>query len=605
MALAAGCATARTEIGSLDDPRAEAVSRPLTAGIVRSPPQETGASRKLQEIIPASAEEPATSGERTLGDHSDNPPLTTLEKRLQVPSELPGADVQVLRLPRKTAENEDAYNAAIQKLFPSLSDPPPLNPGPAVVTHPKFTLGELEQIALSNSPIIAQYQSDITVQTGQAIQAGTHPNPIIGYESDTVGSSQNRDYQGVYVNQIIKTGGKLQIAQAIENVDVMNSQLAMRQARNELLSQVRHLYFALLIARESVKINEAIVKFTHEVYRIQVDQVSAGGLAAVYEPMQLRTLAVQARGGLVAARNRYIAAWKQLTAALNTPDMPLADLVDMPDISVPQVDYDAAVAHVLSLNTEARAARNGPMRARLVLRLAEVTPIPDIYAYITVQKDFTTPGLPHASYNTQFGMPVPFFDRNKGNILAARGALVRATEEVPRVQNDLRARLADAFERFETNRVLVGYSRDQILPDSVRTYRGTYERHIQEPDDVGFADVVVAQQNMLSSVSAYITALNAQWAAFVDIAALLQVEDLRELELQLRDKGQDQGREASENSNGGSAVSNVIADLLQTADFHPPQVGETDPEENRSQVSGEQPVRRAASEVNEMGHENK
>src|SRR4029077_6834542 len=123
----------------------------------------------------------------------------------------------------------------------------------------------------------------------------------------------------------------------------------------------------------------------------------------------------------------------------------------------------------------------------------------------------------------------------KGNILAARGALVRATEEVPRVQNDLRSRLADAFERFETNRFQVGVSRDQILPDAVRTYRGTYERHTQEAETVGFADVVVAQQNLLNAVSLYISARNAQCPAFVDIAALLRFDSLKELKLKTRD----------------------------------------------------------------------
>jgi cobalt-zinc-cadmium efflux system outer membrane protein len=157
-------------------------------------------------------------------------------------------------------------------------------------------------------------------------------------------------------------------------------------------------------------------------------------------------------------------------------------------------------------------------------------------------------------------MPVPIFDRNKGNILTARGFLVRATEEVPRVQNDLRSRLADAFERFETNRFQVGASRDQILPDAVRTYRGTYERHNQAPEDVGFADVVVAQQNMLLAVGTYISALNGQWAAFVDIAALLQVESLKELSLKLRDEPQ--GPPAVENQDVDAGVSSMMAHLL-------------------------------------------
>jgi cobalt-zinc-cadmium efflux system outer membrane protein len=561
MAGVAGCATGRNDMASMKDAGRTVESSALPPNVVRQPARESRAEpddqdRQSSDIILARAEEEPEPRKQGRNGSEDAASSRKLEKRLRVPDELPGSKAQVLKLPKDPA----TYQVAIQRLFPSLADPPPMNEGPAAAPRPQVSLAQLEQMALANSPIVTQYQSDVTQAMGLAIQAGTHPNPIVGYEADTVGSNGTRNYQGIYATQVIKTAGKLEVAQAIQNVDLMNAQLMLRQARNDLLSQVRRQYFALLIARESITINEAIVRFTHELYRIQVDQVTFGGQAAAYEPMQLRNFADQARANLVAARNRYISAWQQLTATLNVPDLPLADLVDEPELAVPILDYDAAVSHALSMNTEIRMARNGPMRARLALRFAEITPIPDLYAYITVQKDFTTPGLPHASYNTQLGMPLPVFDQNKGNILQAKGALVRATEEVPRVQNDLRTRLADAFERFETNRFQVGQSRDQILPDAVRTYRGTYERHTQEPETVGFADVVVAQQNMLTAVSLYITALNAQWAAFVDIAGLLQVESLKELSLKIRDEPV--LPPSAENRDAANGVNGMMAEVL-------------------------------------------
>ncbi len=386
-----------------------------------------------------------------------------------------------------------------------------------------MSLSDLEQLALANSPIIPQFQADVSGQAGQAIQAGTHPNPVIGYEADTVGSAGTRNYQGVFVQQLIKTAGKLQLAQAIENVDLINTQLSLKQARYDLLTQVRKQYFALLIARESIKINTAVVRFTHELYQIQADLVAVGQ-AAPYEPAFLRTFAETARADLVAAENEYIAGWEQLRATLNATGMPVADLVDQPEMPVPVEDYNAAVSHVLSMHTQARIAHNGIPKGQLAVRLAEVTPIPDINLYTTIQRDYTTPTLPRATYNLQFGLPMPIFDKNKGNILTAQASLVRATLEIPRVENDLRSRLADAFKRFETNRIRVTLLRDRILPDAVRAYRGTYEQHLQFPQTVGFADVVVAQRSMLDLVSQYITTLTDQWNAFADLTDLLQIK---------------------------------------------------------------------------------
>lgn len=531
----AGCASTRSDLGAMKDPPIHAEPASLPSGIVRKSPEPAASS----DVVLAghqeeSGGEPVAPRRRGNGSPLDSG-KRNLETRIEVPPELPGAEVPRLQLPPK-ADNETEYEAAIRKLFPSLSDPPPMSIEEQAVSPRKMTLFELEQTGLANSPLIAQAQGDVMSATGDAIQAGTAPNPLIGYEADTVGSAGTRNYQGVFATQLIKTAGKLQLQQAIKNVDLMNAQLTLRQTRLELLTQVRRQYFALLVARESIRINEAVVRFTHELFRIQVDQVSQE-VAAPYQPAWLRALAVQSRGDLVAARNNYVTAWKQLTATLNSPQMPLADLADSPGISVPQVDYDAAISHILTENTEAKISRNMPIRARLDLRLAEITPIPDVNIYGTFQRDFTTPGLGRTTYNTQIGMPLPIFDRNKGNILAAKGALVRATQEVSRVDMDLRSRLAEAFGRFETNRYLVGTQRKQILPDTVRTYRGTYEQHIQDPKEVGFADVIVAQQTLLNAVSAYLTALSGQWTAFVDIANLLQVESLQELQLQLQDQG--------------------------------------------------------------------
>jgi cobalt-zinc-cadmium efflux system outer membrane protein len=522
---AAGCASNRNDLAAMQNHSAQIESAALPPGIVRSYTEPAAASGVV-----------LTSSEQVDESEPDIPrrKRKSLETRVEMPKELPGAEVPRLALPKKLG-NEEVYDEAIRKLYPSLSDPPLLKLSEPATPVVKMTLFELEQTALASSPLVVQAQGDVTSAVGDAIQAGTPPNPLIGYEADTVGSAGTRNYQGVFVTQLIKTAGKLQLQQAIRNVDLMNAQLALRQTRLELLTQVRRQYFALLVARESIKINEAVVRFTHELYRIQVEQVPQE-VAAPYQPSWLRALAVQSRQALVTARNNYVAAWKQLTATLNAPQLPLADLVDSPGIDVPELDYDVSISHILSANTEAQISRNMPIRARLDLRLAEITPIPDISIYGTFQRDFTTPGLGRTTYNTQVGMPLPILDRNKGNILSAKGALLRATQEATRVENDLRSRLAEAFGRFETNRYLVSTQRNQILPDSVRAYRGTYEQHIQDPLEVGFADLIVAQQNLLSSVAAYLAALTAQWNAFVDIANLLQVDSLQELQLKLQDQ---------------------------------------------------------------------
>ena len=43
------------------------------------------------------------------------------------------------------------------------------------------TLAELEQMALSNNPTLAQAAAEIHAATGRKLQSGLYPNPTVGY----------------------------------------------------------------------------------------------------------------------------------------------------------------------------------------------------------------------------------------------------------------------------------------------------------------------------------------------------------------------------------------------------------------------------------------
>jgi cobalt-zinc-cadmium efflux system outer membrane protein len=206
--------------------------------------------------------------------------------------------------------------------------------------------------------------------------------------------------------------------------------------------------------------------------------------------------------------------------------MPPTELAGRPDMPLPKFHYDEALALILAgAHTELMTAQNGIIKAQYQLRLAEVTPFPDVFARGVLQRDFTTPPF-GASVNVQIGVPLAIFDRNQGNILQARAQLGRAIEEVPRVRNDLAQRLADAFERYNNARALVEYSRAGILPYQVQTYRGVYRSYQLFPDKISVADIVTAQQTLATAIQNYLTALTQAWQAAVDIANLMQLDDL-------------------------------------------------------------------------------
>jgi cobalt-zinc-cadmium efflux system outer membrane protein len=387
-----------------------------------------------------------------------------------------------------------------------------------------LTLAQLQAIAVTHNPLIRQAASDVEAARGNWIQAGAYPNPHVGYQADDINTGNTAGYQGGAIGQQIVTGGKLRLARASAAVDLHNAEIALNRARYDLATQVRSNYLGVLVARERIVVNNALTQFADRVYRVQARRVSAGE-AAAYEPLQLRVLAVQAQTQLIQSNQQYLAAWRKLAVTLNCPDMPLTALAGNIDGPVPLVSYDAARDQILRKHTDLVTAQNAVVRAQYQLRLARITPVcPNIDTNTVIEHDYTTPPFGTA-VSLQVGVPLPVFDNNRGNIIAAEAAMIRACSEYERARNDLLTSLADTFAQYETNRQTAERYRNSILVDQVRAYRGQYQRYQADPDS-DFNDVVTSQQTLASTISTYIQLLGDQWQAVADLAGLMQTDDL-------------------------------------------------------------------------------
>jgi outer membrane protein, heavy metal efflux system len=479
--------------------------------------------------LPSERPEPPASPERAPGSSAvQDPslkPVAFLQPdkkpppRLVVPPGLPGADAPPIA---KFPEDPVQKKRYLQELFPPLPPPPQLAPTAPGPEGRPMTLADLQRLAALYSPAIKSAEAAVEAAKGAAKQAGAYPNPTFLFEQDTVGTGPG-GYEGLGFNQVVKTANKLKLQQAAATMDLLNAKLALKRAYTDLAYQVRTNYFALLVALEGVKINEALYQFTNEIYRVQVELVE-GTVAAPYEPMQLRPLVIQARFNLLQAQNQYLASWKQLAATLGLRDMPPTELAGRVDMPVPVFEYNDVLARVLAGHTDVRTAQNTIQKAKFSLELAKVTPVPDVTINALLQKDYTAPPnlLVHS---LQFGFPVPIFDQNQGNIKQAQGLLAQAAAGPDQARNSLVVSLADAFNRYKTARESVDIAMQQIR-DQVRAYRNLYARRQSDPTAVGFGDVVTAQQTLAGYIAGYVTALGLQWTAVNDVANLLQTDDL-------------------------------------------------------------------------------
>jgi cobalt-zinc-cadmium efflux system outer membrane protein len=222
----------------------------------------------------------------------------------------------------------------------------------------------------------------------------------------------------------------------------------------------------------------------------------------------------------------HIYSWKQLVTTINVRQLPLSEVAGRVDSAIPYYDYDAILAYVVRNHTDVLTAANGIDKARYNLKLAQVTPVPDVDVNMAVLRDYSVDPK-QATPTLTLGVPLPIWDRNKGAIMAAESALIRAEEEPHRVELNLTNTLAAAYMNYKTNLEALEYYRRYILPDQVRAYRGAYDRRHIDPN-ASFGDVLSAQQTLASNVTTYLQTLGQVWTSVTSVADLIQTDDLFE-----------------------------------------------------------------------------
>ncbi len=458
---------------------------------------------------------------------------TRLLDKLELPGEIPGAELPKLSLPSPEKGDGKDRQEALKKLYPEL---PSVGPDNSPVPGPQgkpFTLAQLQSLALSNHPGMRQAAARVESARGAAEQAGLPPNPTIGLAGNTVGTAHTAGQIGPYFDQVIKLGNKLQLNRAVAAMDLRLAEVALRKTEMDLLTNVRRQFFKVLVAQESVRILRAMEQMFNDIHQVHVAQVTVGTDAAPYEPLQTRVQVTQARAELVQARNRLVAAWKQLASAVGMPGLPYTQLAaNLTGMPLPIYDYATVLAHVLRSHTDLLTAESSIFRARHAVARAKAINIPDLNVNVQITPDFSTPGNPVTPTFTVGLAGLPVWHRNHGAIAEAEADLIAADEEMPRVRNDLTARVAEAFNRSAAFRTQIVLLRDGALPDQVQAYRAIRDRYVNEPGGQGdsttlnIQDVFNAQQNLGNLLVTYLTALDNFTTALVDVADLAQTDDL-------------------------------------------------------------------------------
>ncbi|MBY0456119.1 MAG: TolC family protein, partial [Gemmataceae bacterium] len=296
--------------------------------------------------------------------------------------------------------------------------PRPAGEKAATPVPPEVTLPDLINLTVERNPRLAQVGWAVETARGRAIQAGLYPNPTVSVTGDELGDRQGPGgiWTAPLVQQEIVTGNKLGLSKAAALKEVDQAALRVVSERYALFTNVRQNYWEVVTLQKRAEVLGQLIGLADKSVE-NANKLLKAKEGSELDVVQLEVDLERYKAELDSTNRALPAAFRRLAASVGVDDLP--DMKVVGDLEIPLPDYELVRlrAYVLGIHPDLRAAQIGVERAQLVLKRATVEPIPNV----TVGTGYVRQNQNKSNdWTISASVPVPLWNRNQGNIFAAK-----------------------------------------------------------------------------------------------------------------------------------------------------------------------------------------
>jgi cobalt-zinc-cadmium efflux system outer membrane protein len=318
------------------------------------------------------------------------------------------------------------------------------------------TMDEAIALALANSPAIKATRTLIQQNQAQEVSANLRPNPVLSGDSQFIpvfSPSQfpeNVEQYDVGLGYTFERGRKRQnrLRAARDQTAVTRSQVA--DTERTLTFNVAQQFINALLAKSNLQFAEDNLKDFQQTVEISQQRYKAGDISEG-DYLKIKLELLQFQTDVSSARVARVQALGTLRQLLGYASVPrgydvAGDLAYQPLTS----KLEDLQAKALSERPDLRAARLGITAAESQVSLARANGKQDVNL---IGNYSHTPGLNSLSWFVS--IPLPFFDRNQGEIERTRYALTQAELNEKAGQDTVMTDVTNAYETASTNQEVV------------------------------------------------------------------------------------------------------------------------------------------------------
>jgi cobalt-zinc-cadmium efflux system outer membrane protein len=398
-------------------------------------------------------------------------------------------------------------------------------PSAPPAAHPsatQITLDQAIELALANSPAIKATRTQIQQSQAQEVTANLRPNPVLSWDTqfipiftpgdfstETLNNLQQFD---IGVGYLFERGHKRQnrLRAARDQTAVTASQVT--DAERTLTFNVAQQFINALLANSNLQFAQEDLKSFQQTVDISEQRYKAGDISeGDFLKIKLQLLQFQTDvTSAQVARVQALGSLRQLIGYSAVPrDYDVAGDLNYQPLTAGLDDLQALA---LRTRPDLKAAQQGITAAESQISLAKANGKQDLNAAMNYSHVSGT-----SSTSLFFNIPLPFFNRNQGEIARTRYALTQAQLNASAAQDTVLTDVTNSYEAANTNQ------------EVVKLYLGGYLKQAEDSRDISAYAYKGGAATLLDFLDAERSYRSTQLAYRQALAAyMLSLEQLRQ-----------------------------------------------------------------------------
>lgn len=323
-----------------------------------------------------------------------------------------------------------------------------------------LSLGEVASRVRVHHPALKAARLAIEEARGRQLGSGRLSNPTFGY--DFQNQSNVSPQTGVFsIDQSFPITRRLSLEKKLTSQLVTAAELEIRDVERKLISDAQQQVVQLLTIAKQRALRQQQTELAQKLSEFARERAKAGEVSPLdAKQVQLDAQRLRVESRLLEAQSVSLLGQLKPMLGLRSEDA-LSISGDLPDMSLPgqsswmmRPDYQLA-------QTKIAAAQTGK-------DLAKAKRMPDVTAGLFASRemqDVTTTQRERTGFvGFRISIPLPFWNRNQGEIAEKAAAAERARLESEALAVQINGEAGTARREMETNASIVRETRDTLLP---------------------------------------------------------------------------------------------------------------------------------------------